>query len=371
MSALLEPLHAAPASAQVSIIAPVQAAPVLIRLAAPDERAAWDEYVGRHPLGTLFHTFAWRDAVSEAFGHRMFDLLALRGAQIVGLLPVTLIASRLFGRRMVSVPYGVGGGVLADDECVAQALFDEARRIAIDERCTTIELRSERATIAGLPTNENYAGFERELPRSPDDVLNWLPRKARAAARHGHDKFGLTICFGDDRLPAAWRLYTRNMRRLGSLNYPYRFFERLLAHTPGGHWVCLVHRDGRPVTGLVTFLFRDRVLPYFFGATNEARSCSAANFTYYELMRRAVAEGYRVFDFGRSRRDNPGSYDFKRFHGFEPRPLRYQRWTADGRADRNLTPSNPWFASVRRLWTRMPLAVTRRLGGRLSRHLPG
>lgn len=366
MPALLEQPQAPPTGGHRCSQAAVQ-----IRLASPNERSGWDEYVERHPLGTLFHTFAWRNAVGEAFGHRMFELLALRGERIVGLLPLTLVASLLFGRRLVSVPYGVGGGVLADEEETGRQLFEEARRIANEERCTTIELRSERATMAGLPTCDRYVGFERELPRSPDDVLDWLPRKARAAARNGRDKYGLNLSFGDEHLPDVWELYSWNMRRLGSINYPYRFFERLLAHTPGRHWVCLVRRDGRPVTGLVTFLFRDRVLPYFFGASDEARHCSAANFTYFSVMRLAAAEGYRVFDFGRSRRDNPGSFDFKRFHGFEPHPLAYQRWTIDGRDRGGLTPSNPLFTPARRVWSWLPPAVTRRLGSHLSRHIPG
>ena len=69
-----------------------------------------DHYVNHHAEGTFFHTLAWRGAVRAAFGHEDYYLTALRAQQVVGVLPLTHIASRLTGRRLVSVPYGVGGG---------------------------------------------------------------------------------------------------------------------------------------------------------------------------------------------------------------------------------------------------------------------
>ena len=141
--------------------------------------------------------------------------------------------------------------------------------------------------------------------------------------------------------------------------------------TPAGHWTSIVHWKGRPVAGLVTFLFGDRVMPYFIGTTDRAKLCSATNFIYLSVMERGVEQGYRVFDFGRSRRDNTGSYNFKRFNGFSPRPLCYQCYTPPGVDRPNLTPTNPTFGLARRVWPHLPLWMTRSLGARLARHIPG
>jgi hypothetical protein len=348
--------------------------------------------VENHPAAALFHTLAWRDAVAAAFGHEAIYLTAARGGRLTGVLPLFYIPSRLGGRMLVSVPYGVGGGVLTDDMEAAIGLFAAARRIAERRGCVRIDLRSERAGIPGVPMVTGYAGFVRELPDDPAEVLSWLPRKARAAARNGRDKYRLSAAWagdplrgsydplrggyyllrgGDDSLRTVWDLYARNMRRLGSLAYPFAFFEQLTAHTPGRHWVLLVLRQGRPVAGLLTFLFGDRVMPFFFGSSSEARRCSAANFAYLTLMERGVREGYRLFDFGRSRRSNPGSYEFKRLHGFEPRPLEYQMWTAPGCEGSGLCPDNPRFHLARRAWKYLPLRLTTVLGARLARHVPG
>ncbi|MCP2938018.1 hypothetical protein NK983_35520, partial [Salmonella enterica subsp. enterica serovar Typhimurium] len=57
-------------------------------------------------------------------------LLAERGGRICGVLPLAQVKSRLFGHSLVSLPFGVYGGVAADDDEAARALETEAQRIA-------------------------------------------------------------------------------------------------------------------------------------------------------------------------------------------------------------------------------------------------
>ncbi|MCC7292330.1 MAG: FemAB family PEP-CTERM system-associated protein [Phycisphaerales bacterium] len=333
--------------------------------------AAWDAHVASHPLGTIFHTRAWQRAVARCFPHEAYDIHAIRGDRVTGLLPMYHVRAPLLGSMLVSVPYGVGGGVLADDPATADAMIDEAIRLGEILRVRAIDLRSSVAASARLPCVGRYVGFSRPLPDRVEDVLEGIPRKARAVVRQARDRHRLEAVSADEHLSTAWRLYCMNMRRLGSLSYPLRFLEALLEETPGHHRVSLVHWNGCPVAGLVSFTFRDRVMPYFYGATDAARRCGAAHYVYYDLMEWAVQRGLRVFDFGRSRRDNAGSADFKRFFGFEPAPLAYQRWSPAGEEGPNLTPSNPRIRLARRLWPHLPLWATTALGARLTRYLPG
>lgn len=335
------------------------------------EAARWDAYVLGHGEGTLFHSLAWRNAVSDVFGHAPIYLTATRDGRIVGVLPLFHVASRIAGNFLASVPYGVGGGILADDSSAAHALSNEAVTQMIERRCGCIDYRSRKAVVPQLATIDRYVGFERELPDTAEDVLGWLPRKARAVVRNARSKYGLEAMYGDEHLKNVWWMYTMSMRRLASLSYPFSFFRRLIDETPGKHWVTTLRWRGRIVAGLVTFLFRDRVMPYFIGTTNLAKRCGAANLIYACVMERGVAAGYRIFDFGRSRRDNAGSYNFKRFNGFEPKPLAYQCHQAPGCPPPNLTPTNPKYRLARRVWPHLPLFVTRRVGAMLAKHIPG
>lgn len=335
------------------------------------DRALWDDYVRSHPDGSLFHTTAWMESVADAFGHRQHYLIARSRGVIRGVLPMFHVRSRIGGSMLVSVPYSVGGGILADSESVRNDLWDTARRIARETSARTIDLRAEGSDLADCEPVEGYVSFKRELPDHVEDVLAWLPRKARAAARNARFKHGLTVDFDPVHLPTAWQLYCRSMRRLGSICYPRRFFEGLVERFGEDAFVQIVRFEDRVIAALVSFRFGDTFLPYFAGCDERFNGCNTNNFLYLAAMEKAVELGCRVFDFGRTRADNKGSYDFKRFHGFEPKPLPYGRWVAEGAAPANLTPSNPKFRLARNVWRHLPLALSVYLGTRVARHVPG
>jgi len=339
----------------------------------------WESYVAGHPESTLFHTLIWRDAVTEAFGHASRYLMAVRDQRVVGVLPLTRVDSRLAGTLMVSVPYGVYGGSLADDDETHHALLDAAMALATQVGAQWLDIRSIHARWPDLPVSDRYVTFRRRLPDDPNRVLADLPRKARAAARQARERFGLVSRFDEARLDEVWMLYSQSMRRLASPNYPLRFFRSLMQRTRSesaggeriGHLVQIVEHQGRAIAGLVSFIHRDTLLPYFAGCDDRFEKYHPNNFMYLAAMEKGVGTGCRQFDFGRTRVDNKGSYDFKRFQGFEPTPLQYQYFVPAGGRAPDLTPNNPKLQLSRRVWPRLPLAVTRPLGAWLSKSIPG
>jgi FemAB-related protein (PEP-CTERM system-associated) len=345
------------------------------------DRPAWDRYVRQHPAGTYFHQTTWAETVRDAFAHADCARVAWRGGRIVGVLPLMDIASRLGGRMLVSVPYAVAGGVLADDAGAARQLIRSALRHADDCGARLVDFRQEQTGDVALEslsesgwrchTDDAYVKFARALPEHPDAVSAWLPRKARAAARNGERKHDLTAAFGKNQLRTVWRLYGRSMRRLGSICYPFAFFAGLVERAGDAADVQLVYHGGRAVAGLVSFQFGDTYLPYFAGCDERCRALSINNFLYLAAMRRAVERGCRVFDFGRTRLANRGSYDFKRFHGFTPIPLAYRKWMRAGDQPCGLSPDAGRFRLARRIWPHLPRTLTDALSAQLARHIPG
>ena len=79
--------------------------------------------------------------------------------------------------------------------------------------------------------------------------------------------------------------------------------------------------------------------------------------------------GYRVFDFGRSRKES-GAFSFKARQGFESKELHYSfRLVKDGGLP-TFNPSNPKTKILQRTWQKLPLSITRRLSGPASKFLP-
>jgi FemAB-related protein (PEP-CTERM system-associated) len=352
-----------------------QGAAVTIQpLAGDGFRHAWAAYVEKTRRGSLFHHPDWCECVESAFNHRALHRIALRGEHVAGVLPLFEVRSVLAGKLLVSVPYATCGGILGDDEAVRTALASDALRLVRERGARLLELRSvpdTRLACQGWIDDERYAAFVRPLPLRVAELATYLPRKARAAVRHARQREGLSVQHDTALLRTVWWLYARSMRRLGSLNYPYRFFQALVRRLGVRAWVTVVQKRNRPVAGLLSFVFRDTVYPYFVGVDERIRSPGATNLLYFSVMERAVRSGLHWFDFGRSRTDNRGSFDFKRNQGFEPQALRYRRYVPAGRTPPDLTPSNPRFSLARRVWPRLPLAVTVPLGSWLARSIPG
>jgi len=342
-----------------------------IRPCGEADAGAWGPYVEAHPAATVFHPLAWSRAVEEAYGHRPLHVTAWSGGRLAGVLPLFLVKSALAGRLLVSVPYATYGGILADSPEVAAAILAFAQDLCRTLGARYLELRHREPNDLGLPEINRYDTFRKPLPERAEDVLPALPRKTRAAARNGLKALGEdSAAFGHEWLDTVYDLYSITLRRLGSPNYSRRLFHALLKEYGDG-CVSLVVRDkDRPVAGVVSFVFRDEIVPYFSGSVDVGMHKDANNVMYLRLMEYAVRRGLRWFDFNRTRRDNPGPYDFKRHHGFEPSPLHYQFYLNGGGELPNLSPSNARYALAGRLWRRLPLWLTRPAGARISKWVP-
>ena len=97
---------------------------------------------------------------------------------------------------------------------------------------------------------------------------------------------------------------------------------------------------GELVSSVMSFYFRDEVLPYYGGGTALARQLKGNDFMYWELMRRSCERGLQVFDYGRSKQGT-GSYSFKKNWGFEPQPAVLRILPGEGRADAGYQPHEP------------------------------
>jgi FemAB-related protein (PEP-CTERM system-associated) len=332
------------------------------------ESVEWDAFVRSAPDGSPFHLLAWKRAVEAAFGHRAHYLMALRGNGIEGVLPLFEVRGLLGGRALISVPYGVYGGVCAPSAEARGALVDATRDLATRTGARYVELRHRHAQGLDLPTKSLYFGFSRAISSSDEDNLAAIPRKQRRMTRQGV-KHGLRAEFGREHLDAFYDIYAHSVHMLGSPVFPRRLFHALISEFGKDCELLTVWKDDRIVAGVLALLHEDQILPYYGGARREALGYAVNDFMYWELMCWAARQGCRVFDFGRSR-EGTGAYHFKRHWGFEPAPLPYQYILLAGAAMPDLSPSNARLGLAVAAWKRLPLALTTRLGPVLTRYLP-
>jgi len=333
-----------------------------------DQSDAWDRFVYTQEKATFFHLIGWKRAVENVFGHRSRYLLAYENGEIQGVLPMFLIKSRLLGKFLVSTPFAVYGGICARTDKARLLLLEKAQEIAQELSVDYLVFRNLWPDASDLLANDLYVTFIKPLPTDPAECLKALPRKARAAARQGI-KHGLQVEVNLERLKEHYQLHAIQMRRLGSPVMPFSWFQHLVQEFQGQSTIFSVKYGKKLVASVLVFLFRDTVLPYYSGTLQEYNRYHASNFMYLKLMEFGVENGYKNFDFGRSRKGT-GPYSFKKHQGFDPQPLCYQYYLH--RADKipNVNPSNPKFDVPKRIWQKMPLSLTKWLGPKIVRAIP-
>jgi FemAB-related protein (PEP-CTERM system-associated) len=330
------------------------------------DRGRWDAFVRSCPEATFFHLTGWKNIVENVLGHPTFYLYAESANGIEGVLPLAHMRSTLFGNALVSSPFCVYGGVAATSEEARRALEDEAERLAVSLGVDYLEMRNRSVRRSDWPTKDLYVTFRKAIHPDPDANLNAIPRRQRAMVRKGIEA-GLESEI-DDGVDRFFEAYSASVRNLGTPVLSKRYFQALQREFGDRSEVLTVTRAGKAVSSVLSFYFRDEVLPYYGGGPRAARELKANDFMYWELMRRSAERGIRVFDYGRSKVGS-GSYSFKKNWGFEPEPLPYQYRLVKAPEVPNVSPTNPKYRLFIEAWRRLPLAVANRLGPVLARNL--
>jgi FemAB-related protein (PEP-CTERM system-associated) len=334
-------------------------------------RPAWDRFVlDICPEASFFHLSGWQTVIEGGFGQHCHFLYAERDGQICGVLPLVHVRSRLFGDRLISNGFTVGGGVAALDDEARASLDAEALRLMAELGVDSLEYRRSGAhpddprwrIQTGI-----YANFSRPIAEDEASCLSQIPRKQRAVLRKAIENGGLEAAV--ERSPDRFLpLYRRTMRDHGTPVFGTRYFGLLMAEFDARADCQTIYHQGEPISSVLNFYFRDAVLPYYTGCQPQARKLGANDFMYWQVMRRARAAGFTRFDFGRSKLGT-GPYAYKHNWGFEPEPIVHEFVMAPGKAPPDLTPKNPKFQLFIALWRRLPLPVAALLGPPIVREI--
>jgi FemAB-related protein (PEP-CTERM system-associated) len=343
----------------------MSAGPRIERL-AQGQHSRWDAFVGATPEATFFHRAGWSQVIERAFGHRTHYLYAEEDGAVTGVLPLVEMRSLLFGHALVSTPFCVYGGVVANGEGSRRALTDAACALARELGVSYLELRHRGPQNPDWPTKQLYVTFRKAIDGDDERNLAAIPRKQRAMVRKGIDA-GL-VAEPETGVERLYDCYAESVRNLGTPVFSRRYLEILAEVFGPDSEVLVVRHAGEAVAAVMSFYFRDEVLPYYGGGVDRARDLRANDFMYWEVMKRAAARGVRLFDYGRSKRDT-GSYSFKKHWGFEPEPLHYEYYLVNAQAMPDLSPKNPKYRVFIEGWKRLPMPVATRVGPWLARYL--
>jgi FemAB-related protein (PEP-CTERM system-associated) len=325
-----------------------------------DERERWDGFAQAHPHSSPFHLLAWKKTLEECFPYRAYYLAARDGSRIRAIVPLFLVQNPFLGKALISSPFAVYGGILADCDAARDALYREVNALGQRLGVDYVELRNAYPEQCGGVSNvSRYVTFTQELVSDEAALLESLPKKTRNLVRKAL-KQPFRMEYNVRRVDRLDAVHSRNMRRLGTPNFPPRYFASVLANFGEKADVREVWLDDKVMAVSLNFYYRGEMHTYHAAADSRYNSLGPNTFMYFDHLRWAGRQGFRTFDFGRSKRDT-GTFDFKKHWNTRLRELPYEIILVKRKELPNFSPANPKFSLAIQAWRKLPLPVTRAL----------
>ena len=353
---------------------------VKIRLADEGDRRIWNDLVWRGGDAEIYHTYEWGEVLERGYGLYVKRLIAEEGGEIVGVLPYIHFHSVFFGEKLVSLPFSdvAGPATLEGRMDVSQDLLRELVRDAVGLDVNFVEVRKLGRDEAPLLKEGFVKGFEAytyflSTDQPYERVARNYSKKIRKNIRKA-EREGLEVREARDKgdLSRFYRIYLERMKDFGTPPAPLSFWEAIWEIFKPRDMVKLIFAvlDDVEVAGFISLLFRDKL--YFLLNVSlrdywRFRGLNDLLFDWY--IRYACSKGYKIVDFGRTRKGT-GVLRFKeKGWGAERQPLNKYYFFFHG--DRNPMDSVLSASSIyAKLWrTLIPKPLTPILGGWIRRRI--
>ena len=398
---------------------------LVIREYTEADKNAWDTYVYHQPQGTLYHLSGWRNVIEKTYGHKTYYLMALRPeratvhpvpcalhpeshssklknfhhttyhsqqatfniqntpAKLAGILPLVHLHHVLFGNSLISIPFFDYGGILADDQETEIALLNEAIKLTKNIGAQSIELRQINP-INSLESQIQNSEFKIKnfnivthshkvrmligLPESSDQLMKSFKSKLRSQIRRPL-KEGLTATIGGvNHLDDFYRVFSINMRDLGSPVHSRRLIQNVLYEFPDKARIVIIYKDEFPVSGSMIIGFKDTLENPWASSLRQFSRLAPNMLLYWTMLEYACNNGLRFFDFGRST-PGEGTYRFKEQWGARSEPLHWHHISLNGWPIGTETSEKSKFDKAIKYWQKLPVPVTRVFGPMIRKYI--
>lgn len=326
-------------------------------------------YLEQTTEATLYHHPGWCDLISQSFGHDSQYYVAHILGEVVGVLPMVHLSSRLFGSFGVSMPYFNYGGPIGKTEEIVDALLGVTEQQAEKSQLSHIEYRCLQP-LSQYPGHRNKISMWLELPESAELLWQALGAKVRAQVNKAKP-YGFTVHIGGvELLDDFYRVFAINMRDLGTPVYAKSFFKQVLESDIGKKNIVLLKNKKGAAVSASFLIGNKKQLEVPWASTLKTYNPSNANMLlYWSMLQFACDKGYKIFDFGRSSID-ASTFKFKKQWGAKPVQLHWHYWLADGVGLPQLNPNNPKYKLLIALWKKMPVWLSKIIGPGIVKNLP-
>jgi len=315
-------------------------------------------------------------------------ILVFKADEVCAILPIVNT-----GKAWVSLPHFSYGGMLLKHgekpfpvEKIIEMISDnehgyyriDAKELISDNSITSkkIFIRSlEESALVNAVKSEKVTSVIK-LPNSSEIMMEMLSSNLRRKIKKAEASDIMIKIGGKELINDFYKVYSKNIYRLNSLNYGISFFNDLIdSWNYGSANFFVAYADEKPIGAAMLLSYRGFYENAFFATNPEARKYYVSDFLHWEMINNCIKQKsthhspitihhspftthYSIYSFGRSTISS-GVYKYKNHWPVTNYPLYNYLNFPDFR-------KNNWLLNI---WAKLPFAITKPLGAKLVKHI--
>ena len=333
-----------------------------------EKRDAWDEYVLNNPQSIAWQMYGWSDVVSLNYTTKFYPLAVMDGSEICGVLPLYHYKTKLKGDLLISVPFAVAGGIVANNDESRMILLNEAIKISEEYNKCRIALKQYKHKMPGeLKTDDNF--YNRELDLSKDrEILKNKFDEINKKKLEDTEKYKFSLDYPSSDLNTFYKILSIHHHRRGIPCVAKKWIKTLVDFKL--YSMAIIKYEGSPVAATMAKEFKDTVSFPFTCLTKDDEFTRLSVYKlYWELIQHFADKGKNIFHSGRipntdiadEYRLGWGGTKYTYYNQYHPKTVSQTEFTQKRSKKREM---------FEKIWVATPRFITNVIGPKIVKQFP-
>ncbi len=328
----------------------------------------WEDYVAVHPYSIAWQSYEWSNVLKKNYKSDFFPIAACDGHKICGILPLYHLKPPFSHDLLISVPYAVAGGIVADSDVTRNLLLEKAIEISRQYNSCRIILKQYKIKVEGeLQTDGNF--YNRELDISGDIGALWdtlddrNKEKIEEAAKQKP-----ILDYPSKDIDSFYTILLNHHHRSGIPCASKKWIRTLVASKM--YSFALLKHGNNVVAGTMLKEFKKTVsFPLTCMVDSTDNSMLFAYSLYWQLIKLYASKGFKIAHSGRIP-NNDDTYAYRLGWGGDKHNYYYQYYPASTSKTEFSTKRGRKRKVFEECWKKLPRSVVRLIGPQIVKRFP-
>ena len=341
----------------------------------------WEEHIKKNPETRIQHSLKFMKVIKETYRNCEYNYFLYKSKEASAIFPFFLVKSRIFGDRMICMPFiDVGGFSGKYDSGIIKKLVEtlkdnipKIKHIEIRLNTSLENFDKTRKTLlkSGFTEKKNKHQFI-IFPSSKEEMWKKFHKHTRNDIRKAQ-KSGLMVkgINNKEELKKFYEIYLKEMKDFGTPQHSYKFFENLL-DIFGENLIGFNCYHGNNLAGSLMMYYHNNHAYISFNVSDpNFRNYRPNDLLYWTAITWLLERGVRDIDLGQVEKNSPkgsrahGLYKFKAKWLGKLHERVYFYWPKEKSRNRE----REKYKKLRGTWSKIPMFVIKRIGPKICSEL--